>query len=186
MSESPLPEEAEKVLAEADLLHSAERVEAAMDRLAEEIAARLGGRNPLLLAVPVGGIVSMGCMLRRLHFPLQLDYLHVTRYRGGTRGGEIQWLAHPSTPLKDRVVLVVDDILDEGLTLTAILEACRAEGAREGYSAVLVEKLHDRKAGIKHADFTALTVPDRYVFGYGMDYRGYLRNAPGIYAVKGM
>jgi len=90
------------------------------------------------------------------------------------------------TPLSGRVVVVVDDILDEGLTLTEILDWCRGAGAARVYSAVLVHKRHDRKPGLRRADFTGLEVPDRYVFGYGMDYRGYLRNAPGIFAVRGL
>jgi hypoxanthine phosphoribosyltransferase len=182
----PTPEEVRRVLAEADLLHAGPVVEAALDRMAHAITARLGDRCPLLLGVMIGGVVPLGCLLPRLDFPLEVDYLHATRYRGETTGREIHWRVRPSAPLAGRAVLVVDDILDEGVTLTAILEACRAGGAREVYSAVLVEKLHARKPGIRHADFCGLQVEDRYVFGYGMDYRGFLRNARGIYAVKGL
>ena len=170
----------------ADLLHSEQAVEAALDRMAAEITARLAGSNPVLLCVLTGGIIPAGKLAGRLDFPLQMDYLHATRYRGATRGGELRWIAHPSIELRDRAVLVVDDILDEGGTLAAILEHCREQGASAVYSAVLVDKLHDRKYHGIHADFTGLTVPDRYVFGYGMDYKSYLRNAPGIYAVRGM
>jgi hypoxanthine phosphoribosyltransferase len=86
--------------------------------------------------------------------------------------------------LRDRTVLVVDDILDEGLTLAAIVDFCRQQGARAVYSAVLVEKVHDRKSAAVEADFIGIKVEDRYVFGYGMDYHGYLRNVRGIYAVS--
>ena len=186
MTPVPTPEEVRQVLAEAELLHPASAVEAALDRMAAAITSRLGDRNPLLLGVMVGGVVPLGCLLPRLPFPLQVDYLHATRYRGDVRGGTLDWRAKPTTSLERRVVLVVDDILDEGLTLTDILVWCREAGAREVLSAVLSEKLHDRKPGIQHADFTGLQVVDRYVFGYGMDYRSYLRNACGIYAVKGL
>ncbi len=169
----------------ADLLHSEQMVEAALDRMAAQITAQLADSNPLLLCVLTGGIIPTGKLTTRLDFPLQLDYLHATRYRGATRGGELNWIAHPSISLRDRVVLVVDDILDEGTTLAAIIEHCRDEGATQVYSAVLVDKLHDRKFHDIKADFTGLEVPDRYVFGYGMDYKDYLRNAPGIYAVQG-
>jgi hypoxanthine phosphoribosyltransferase len=182
----PTPDEARQVLAEADLLHPAGAVEAALDRMAESITERLQGRNPLVLAVMLGGVVPLGCLLPRLSFPLHVDYMHATRYRGAVRGGEIEWRVRPATPLEGRTVLVVDDILDEGVTLTAILDHCREAGAREVYSAVLVEKRHTRKPGIRRADFTGLEVEDRYVFGFGMDYRGYLRNARGIYAVRGL
>lgn len=179
-------EEARTVYAQADVLYRAEEVEAALDRMATEITQAIRESDPVVLCVMTGGLIPMGKLLTRLDFPVQIDYLHATRYCGETRGGELHWIARPQTPLRGRVVLVVDDILDEGLTLAAILRQCRAEGAKEVYSAVLVEKLHDRKAkGIK-ADFIGLQVQDRYVFGYGMDYKGYLRNAPGIFAVKGM
>ncbi|MHB8472529.1 MAG: hypoxanthine-guanine phosphoribosyltransferase [Gammaproteobacteria bacterium] len=166
----------------AELLHSEQAVEHALDQMAAQITTQLAAANPVLLCVLTGGIIPAGKLATRLDFPLQLDYLHATRYRGATRGGELHWIAHPSIDLRDRVVLVIDDILDEGTTLAAIVEHCRAEGASEVLSAVLVDKIHDRKDPAIKADFTGLEVPDRYVFGYGMDYKGYLRNARGIYA----
>ncbi len=177
------PQQAFEAYRTADLLHSEQAVEAALDRMAAQITERLADTNPVLLCVLTGGIIPVGKLTTRLDFPLQLDYLHATRYRGATRGGELHWIAHPSISLRDRVVLVVDDILDEGATLAAIVEHCRAEGASRVLSAVLVDKLHDRKYHNIKADFTGLEVPDRYVFGCGMDYKSYLRNAPGIYAV---
>lgn len=176
-------EQALEVYTHADCLHSQAEVEAALTRMAGEIAARLKGSNPLLLCTMTGGVVVTGQLLTRLDFPLQVDYLHATRYASGTQGGALQWNARPATALRDRVVLVLDDILDEGNTLAAILEYCKTEGAREVYSAVLVDKLHDRRCDVR-ADFVGLTVPDRYVFGYGMDYKNYWRNAPGIFAVR--
>ena len=109
------------------------------------------------------------------------------RYRQETTGGILEWKLQPESDMKDRTVLIVDDILDEGTTLCAIADYCLAHGAREVLTAVLVDKIHERKArpGLK-ADFTGLYVEDRFLFGYGMDYKGYWRNAPGIYAVKGL
>ena len=171
------------VYAHAECLYDQAAVESALTRMAGEITARLEGSNPLLLCTMTGGVVVTGHVLTRLDFPLQIDYLHATRYAGGTQGGALQWSVRPATALRDRVVLVLDDILDEGNTLAAILQYCKAEGAREVYSAVLVDKLHDRRCDVR-ADFVGLTVPDRYVFGYGMDYKNYWRNAPGIFAVR--
>ncbi len=171
------------VYANADRLYSESEVEAALERMAEAVSARLKDSNPLVLCVMTGGIVITGKLLTRLNFPLQLDYLHATRYRGATRGGALHWLARPATPLQGRAVLVMDDILDEGWTLAAILEECRAQGVSAVYSAVLVDKQRNRENGLR-ADFVGLPVEDRYVFGYGMDYHSYLRNAPGIFAVK--
>ncbi len=177
------PEAIRRVYESADRLYGAAEVEAALDRMAAEITERLSGREPLILCVLLGGIVTTGKLLTRLDFPLHLDYVHATRYRGDTRGRELYWIARPVQRLRDRVVLVVDDILDEGITLKAILDECREAGAREVYAATLVDKQCPRKADVR-PEFCGLQVENRYVFGYGMDYKGYLRNASGIYAVK--
>lgn len=174
------------VLRDSDLLYSPDQVERALNRMADSITSTLRETNPLILTVMIGGLIPAGKLVTRLSFPLELDYVHVTRYRRGTRGGELQWRVRPTITLKDRVVLLIDDILDEGITLGAIINSCRQEGARAVYSAVLVEKRHDRKPILQHADFSGLQVEDRYVFGCGMDYRGYLRNLPAIHAVKGL
>lgn len=178
-------EEIRKVRTEADCLHSAAEVEAALDRLAAEITTRYKDNLPLILCVMNGGLITTGSLLLRLDFPLEHDYLHATRYRGATRGGELSWKAEPGISLQDRHVIVIDDILDEGYTLAAIVDHCRALKPKSLETAVLVEKLHNRKHGIR-ADFVGLQVEDRYLFGYGMDYKGYWRNARGIFAVKGM
>lgn len=168
--------------AHADRIYSKQDVEAAYDRMAADITARLSNSNPLVLCVMVGGLIPAGQLLPRLEFPLQIDYLHATRYQGATQGGQLHWIVRPSYSLEGRVVLLIDDILDEGVTLAALCDACREAGASEVLTAVLLEKLHDRKNGLK-ATFTGLQVEDRYVFGCGMDYKGYLRNVPGIYAI---
>jgi hypoxanthine phosphoribosyltransferase len=176
-------DKAQDVLKSADRLVSQEGVEAALDRMAADISRVIGSRDPLLLCVMTGGLIVSSELFTRLRFPVQLDYLHATRYQG-TRGGKVlKWITRPSQALKGRTVLVVDDILDEGLTLAAILDDCRQQGAEAVYSAVLVEKIHARKADDLQADFVGLRVEDRYLFGYGMDYHGYLRNVKGIYAV---
>lgn len=174
-----------KVYAEADCLYTEEEVTQTIDRLAAEIQAKLADSDPLVLCVMTGAIIPAGRLLTRLAFPLQIDYIHATRYAGGTRGGELTWQTKPNFPLQDRVVLIIDDILDEGITLDAIMKFCRDAGAKAVYSAVLVNKIHDRKSGCV-ADFVGLDIEDRYVFGCGMDYNGYLRNIAGIYAVRGL
>ncbi len=177
-------DEAKSVYAEADCLCSPEQIEAALDRMAVDITRELATQNPLVLCVMVGAAIPAGQLLPKLDFPLEVDYIHATRYGRETTGGELQWIVKPSHPLKGRVVLLIDDVLDEGLTLLALIEACIEAGAKAVLSAVLVEKLRSRPVDIK-ADFTGLELADRYLFGYGMDYKGYLRNAAGIYAVKG-
>lgn len=174
--------EAADMHAMADELYSKMEVEQALDRLAVEITGRLSGEDPIILSVLNGALIPTGHLLTRLNFPLRQDYIHATRYRGNTTGADLEWIGQPGTSLQNQTVLVIDDILDEGVTLATIVDACRQAGAKEVYSAVLVEKLHDRGVGYK-ADFVGLTVEDRYVFGYGMDYKGYLRNVPAIMAV---
>lgn len=167
----------------ADLLHSEQEVEQAIEQMAEQINQFLGDRNPVLLCAMNGGLVTTGKLLTRLNFPLTVDAVHASRYRNATSGGEIKWLMKPVTPLQDRTVLIVDDILDEGHTLDALIRFCREQGATSVYTAVLVDKKLDRAKPVT-ADFVGLEVEDRYLFGYGMDYKGYLRNAAGIFACK--
>ncbi|AXY40743.1 MULTISPECIES: hypoxanthine-guanine phosphoribosyltransferase [Halomonas] len=176
-----------EVMDNADCLITQEAVERALDRMADEITRDLGEKLPVFYCVMNGGLITTGHLLPRLGFPLEVDYLHATRYRGGTRGGELFWRVSPEVPMAGRHVVIVDDILDEGATLAAILDYCREAGAASISTAVLVDKLHDRKAvpDLK-ADYCSLEVADRYVFGFGMDYKGYWRNAPGIFAPKGM
>ena len=177
--------EVRRVREEADCLVPAPAVAAALDRLADEITARLSGQNPLVFCVMNGGLITTGALLSRLDFPLEVDYLHATRYGQRLQGAVIDWRVRPTRELKERQVLVIDDILDEGYTLAAIVAQLRAEGAAAVLSAVLVHKNHPRKAtpGMR-ADFTGLEVDDRYVFGCGMDYKGYWRNLPAIYALR--
>ena len=178
------PEQAWQVYCNSDPLYTAEEIEAAFDRMAQAITRDLAGKNPLILCIMNGGLLPSARLLTRLQFPLRLDYIHATRYRGETSGGELHWLRHPAEPLQQRSVLLIDDILDEGFTLQESVRFCQREGAAEVRSAVLAHKRHTRGCGFV-ADYIGLEVEDRYVFGYGMDYHGYLRNADGIFAVKG-
>jgi hypoxanthine phosphoribosyltransferase len=172
------------IVRRADLLADEAEVARALDRMAGEITRDLGGRDPLVLAVMVGGLMPTAWLLQRLAFPLQLDYVHATRYRGGTRGGPgIDWIARPRVSLAGRAVLVIDDILDEGHTLAAILADCRSRGAAEVRCAVLVQKMHSRGVEGLVADYTGLRVSDRYLFGCGMDYHERHRQHAAVYAV---
>ena len=173
-----------QVLEHADLVWSASDVDAAYARLAHEISGVLRDRSPLILPVMMGGMLPASRILSLLDFPVEIDYVHATRYRGDVRGRTLEWIAHPSSDFKGRNVLIVDDILDEGITLAAIIAHCRELGAREIHCAVLVDKRVGRPRTYARADFTGLEVDDRYVFGCGMDYQGYFRNLPAIYALN--
>jgi hypoxanthine phosphoribosyltransferase len=175
------PDVAWRVYENADELHSSEAVQETLDRMASAITLDLQRANPILICVMNGGLVPFSELLQRLAFPLRTDYVHATRYDGKLKGGQISWLAEPKTDPKDENILIVDDILDEGETLLNIVKYFQHKGAASVRSAVLVVK--DRKRNIDYtADYVGLHVPDRYVFGCGMDYKGYLRNLPGIYA----
>ena len=177
------PLQAQQLLDDADCIASAEAVQAVIGRLATEIADVLRGELPLVLAVMGGAVVFAGQLLPRLSFPLEFDYLHVTRYRGNTRGGEVEWRVLPGQNVVGRNVLVLDDILDEGETLAAIRDKLLDMGAGRVWSAVLTNKDNGLDKPIQ-ADFVGLDVPNRYVFGCGMDAYGLWRNLPAIYALK--
>jgi hypoxanthine phosphoribosyltransferase len=174
--------EAWNILEGSELLHSEAVIAQAVEQVAVAVTALLRDSEPLVLAVMGGGVVFAGQLLPRLRFPLEFDFIHVTRYRGGTTGGDVHWPVAPHVPLKDRTVLVVDDILDEGRTLAAVRDRFLGEGVRAFHSAVLCEKVLPQDKPIR-ADFVGVTVPDRYVFGCGMDVNGAWRNLPGIHAV---
>ncbi|MBF2760068.1 MAG: hypoxanthine-guanine phosphoribosyltransferase [Ectothiorhodospiraceae bacterium AqS1] len=178
------PSEYRRVLDESDVVCSEAEVDAAYRKLASEIGEVYREKSPLILPVMVGGLIPAARILAHLDFPLEIDYVHVTRYRGRTQGRTLEWFSHPSTDLKDRSVLIVDDILDEGVTLSAILEHCQGLGALDVRCAVLVDKRLDRPRVLPQADFSGLRVDDRYIFGCGMDYQGFFRNLPDIYALS--
>src|SRR5690554_4493340 len=187
MSQPMTLEELNQVMTEADLLKTEAEVEAAYDKLATEITAVLKESMPVVYSIMNGGLVMAGRLLTKLNFPLEQGYMHATRYRGEIKGSaDLQWQALPSVPMMGRTVLIMDDIFDEGHTLAEVVKACQAQGAEKIYTAVLINKEHDRKTTELEIDFIGMNVEDRYIFGCGMDYRGYWRNTPAIYAVKGL
>lgn len=179
-----LPDHIRAVFSRSTCLFSKAQVELALDEMAADMNHTLSEKNPIFLCVVVGGIVPLGSLLPRLDFPLEVDYVHATRYRNDLVGKDLQWKAKPTGNMAGRTVVIVDDILDGGITLAAIADFCQAAGAEEIYTAVLVDKHEARLPnGHQKADFCGLQVDNHYVIGYGMDYKGYLRNAPGIYRV---
>jgi hypoxanthine phosphoribosyltransferase len=172
------------LLQDAELVCPASQVAEAVSRVAREVTDRLASRYPLFLTVMGGGVVFAGQLLPQLGFPLDVDYVHATRYRGETTGASIVWKVRPEATVEGRVVVVVDDILDEGKTLLAIRDELLRAGAREVLTAVFCEKDLGHEKPIR-ADFVGVRVPDRYVFGFGMDVHGAWRNLPAVYAMRG-
>ncbi|HZH44376.1 MAG TPA: hypoxanthine-guanine phosphoribosyltransferase [Lysobacter sp.] len=174
-------------LANSELIHDRDALEQAIVRMAARIHNDFAGSRPLLLTVMHGGMPFASRLAMELGargFDLEFDYLHATRYRGATLGGALVWKHRPATPLRGRRVLLADDIVDEGHTLHAITRWCREQGAAEVRIAALAVKRHNRCVPGVAADYAGVQVPDRYVFGYGMDFHEQGRNLPAIYALK--
>ncbi len=167
------------------LIHDAQAVAQAYDQMAAQVNQRFSADTPLLVLTTMNGaMLPAAQLIQRLEMDLRMDYVHATRYEGEQGGDQVSWLAKPRHTLRGFPVLIVDDILDEGFTLASVAKFCRDAGATEVLSAVLVEKSHQRRQPGVVADVVGLTVPDVYVFGCGMDYRGRLRHLDGIYGLK--
>jgi hypoxanthine phosphoribosyltransferase len=176
-------EQAWKMLDEADLVCSAEEVDRAIDRLAVEITARFRDAYPLVLCVMNGALFFCGKLLPLLRFPLHLDYVHASRYGAEIDGRSVRWKVEPGDMVRGRAVLVLDDILDAGDTLAAIKAKVAERGAASCHVAVLTDKLTGRPKPIE-PDFVGLRIPDRFVFGCGLDAYGSWRNLPALYALR--
>jgi len=172
------------ILARSRQLYSQADIQQAIVNLAAAITRDLGQQDIVMLCVMKGGVPITAALMQELSMPIKLDYIHATRYGNKLTGGEIQWLALPQTDLNAQTVLVVDDIFDEGQTLKAIVDYSYEQGASLVKSAVLVEKKHNRKATAFNVDYIGLTVPDQYVFGFGMDCEGWGRNLREIYSLE--
>ncbi len=174
-----LPENCKLVFNNAQIVN-------AIDDLADSLNLQLKDENPVVLCVMQGGLVFSGQLIPKLQFMLEIDYIHATRYDNKITGGELTVKAYPVTSLSNRTVLILDDILDEGKTLTAIIQYCEQQGASKIISAVLLEKIHNRCIERNITDNIALKVDDKYVFGFGMDYNGRYRQLDSIYALQKM
>jgi len=179
----PDPKEAWAFLENSDPVCSADQVQGAIRRLAGEIEREMKDRYPLLLVVMGGAVVFAGQLLPLLRMPLDVDYIHVTRYGAASTGGGVEWRVGPPRSVRGRAVMAIDDILDGGQTMRAIRERVMGAGAASFHCAVLVEKVLHKDKPLA-ADFVGLQIPDRFVFGCGMDAKGYWRNLPEIRAMR--
>ncbi|AXA93170.1 hypoxanthine-guanine phosphoribosyltransferase [Massilia sp. YMA4] len=177
---------ARALLDNAEEIFDAAAVQGAVRQVARTLNERFGAEDefPLVLGVMGGAVVFTGHLLPQLTFPLEFDYIHVSRYGDEDRGGEVVWKVVPRSNVAGRTVIVVDDILDEGETLAHVKQRLLDMGAKNVIIAVFADKAI-RKAKPIHADIVGLTIPDRFVVGFGMDAYGYWRNLPGLWALRG-
>jgi hypoxanthine phosphoribosyltransferase len=174
-----------KLQAKSTCVYDAETIAKAIETMATKMNADFADKNPILLCAMNGALIFLGQLAPLLTFPLQIDYIHTSRFRGEIRGGDLHWLATPTISLKNRTIIIIEDILDSGITLAAIKDYCLQQNAKEVFSVVLVDKDHPRsEGGVIKADYTGLEIEDKFLIGFGLDYKGYLRNIPGIYAVE--
>jgi hypoxanthine phosphoribosyltransferase len=169
--------------ADAQCLFEPEQIAQALDELAARLNRHFAGQRVVALCVMNGGLIFSGHLLPKLQFDIRVDYCHATRYQDSTSGTTLKWIAEPWQAIAEQNILILDDILDEGNTLKSIVEYCREKQAADVVSAVLLDKHHDRRIENVQADYAALCVEDRYVFGFGMDYEGAYRNLDAIYAL---
>jgi len=174
------------VLANADVIFSPDEVAVGFDNLATDLQPLIEASDCILLGILNGGMFALVHLAERLAGDFRVDYCHATRYEGGMEGQSLTWLEQPHVDLAGMTVIVVDDIFDEGTTLRAVADYCSGQGAARVYTAVLIVKDRARPAATPLPDFTAgLQVPDRYVFGCGMDMHGRWRHLRGVYALEG-
>ncbi|MDH3978215.1 MAG: hypoxanthine-guanine phosphoribosyltransferase [Gammaproteobacteria bacterium] len=169
---------------DAELVADSGTVDEAYRRLATELQRVIDHHDCVLMGVMLGGMIPTARLAGLLQGDYGMDYCQVSRYRGTEQGGMPEWLQPPRADLKGRIVLLVDDIFDEGITLEYVASACKALGAERVISTVLVRKRHDRVATTYRPDFVGFEVDDRYVFGCGMDYRHRWRHLNEIYALR--
>jgi len=165
-------------------LVSREAVDHAVGKMAAEINDYYGDTPLVLLIVMTGAVMPAAWLASKLKMPLQMDFVHASRYTGATEGGEIDFRVPPRLNLQDHDVLIVDDIYDIGLTLEMIENYCVSRDARSVNSAVLVRKIHDRPTTDQLPRFIGLDVEDKYIFGCGMDAYEHWRHLDEIRALE--
>lgn len=176
-------EELQKIKDSSDLVFSHSQIKSAVETMGFELEAKIRNKNAILICVMNGGVTITADLLRQLDCEVRFDYLQVARYRDKTVGGSLHWLKEPQIPLDGQTVVLIDDIYDEGYTMEELVSYCEKHGASEVITAVLLLKKKATPQVNMKPDIFGLEVNDRYVYGYGMDYKGYLRNVPAIYAI---
>lgn len=184
MSKNLNNKDLELVLRHSECLISSAEINAAYERLAATLNLHYAGLNPIVMVVMNGGLIPAGQLLTKFTFFHRMDYIHASRYVENEGTHNLIWKKRPADNLADENILLIDDIFDEGITLKAVVDDLKQQHPKSLRCCVLIDKEHNRKVPNFKPDFVGTTVPDRYIYGCGMDYYGYLRHLPGIYAVK--
>ena len=166
------------------ILFTQSQIRAAVRKIGFQIRAKLRQRNLTVVAVLNGSILFAADLIRELDFPVELGFLAASSYGAATQSsGHVRISCPGALRVKGRDVLLVDDILDSGLTLKTARQFLKKRGSRRIWTAVLIRKQTGRKACVR-PDFVALRVPNRFVVGYGLDWGGRFRNLPHIAIFK--
>ncbi|MBT4964409.1 MAG: hypoxanthine-guanine phosphoribosyltransferase [Francisellaceae bacterium] len=174
------------ILEHSVMIYSRDDIARETKRVAQEITEVVSDKNPIIISTLIGGMMFSSAISEHLRFPLEMDYINVSRYDGETNpSNNVDFIVKPKKSLKNRVVVVVDDILDGGITMAEVSKFCKNSGATEVYTAVMTQKNRKRDSGgLKSADFIAFNAGNEFLVGFGLDYKGYLRNLPEIYSVQ--
>ena len=170
------------ILSRSQLVYTHEEIVSAIDLLAGKLNIQFKNKKALILPVLTGAIPFVGILLPRLSFTIEVNYFHLSRYQNNVGTNQIKITHQPShESIFNQEVLVVDDILDAGITLKLINDQLITMKPKSISNVVLFEKQLDTKKEIS-ADYVGLHVPDAYVFGFGLDFNGAGRNIPDLYA----
>lgn len=155
------------------------QIDEAVNELAAQLTDEVGDRDPLLVGVLIGAFVFMADLVRALDFPLEVDFLNASSYGDGTDPGALEIVSDLTCDVAGRDVVIVDDICDTGQTLRALVLMLRDRGAASVRSCCLLDKPERRTCDFE-PDYVGVSIPDRFVVGYGLDYAGGCRNLPCV------
>jgi len=172
------------IIKDSKILYSCDEIKVAISTIADEINEYFveAENNITVLPVMKGALPFAGHLIPLLSFNTNIEYIHVTRYHQNIGIQNCDWLYKPHiSVIKNKDILVLDDILDEGITLLNINNELKSMGARSIMTAVLFNKIINKKKSTL-ADFGGLEVPNNYVYGFGLDFKGVGRNLPNLYS----
>lgn len=165
-------------------LISAEQIQQRITELGAEIARDYQGKNPLLIGVLKGACIFISDLLRAIDLKLGIEFMAISSYGSSTRtSGEVRIVKDLDVPIEGRDILVVEDIVDTGLTLNYLLANLKSRGATSVKLVALLDK-HERRISEVEINYLGFPIPDAFVVGYGLDFAERYRNLPYIAVIK--